>query len=80
MSSEPSPSPVVGGLHWHEAADLPWKGFTYEAVIKENNNYIGEQLTNYQNILVGFLWRGKNEKACYKNNKSYKWFYWVSAG
>lgn len=53
MGSEPCP--VVGGLHWHEAADLPWKGLTYETVIKENNNYIGEQLTNYQNILVGFL-------------------------
>lgn len=68
MSFEPCP--VAGGLHWHEAVDLPWKGLTYEAVFKENNNYIGEHLTNYQDILVGFLWKRKNEKACYKNNKS----------
>lgn len=53
MSLEPCP--VAGGLHWHEEVALPWKGLTYEAVIKENNNYIGEQLTTYQDNLVGFL-------------------------
>lgn len=53
MSLEPCP--VAGGLHWHEAVDLPWKDLTYEAVFNENNNYIGEHLTNDQDILVGFL-------------------------